>query len=246
MSDGGFDPDAHIDVLPRHRLIYLSVPKCASTTIKSALSALELGVLPPTDRVHVRRYSGLHSPTQVGLSTFHRLANSTTTLRFAFVRNPYARLVSAWADKFQDKPLVPGDSFVDLYLCHRAAIDSALPEGADQTLSFAQFVMFAVASSDRRINAHWQAQDDLLNMPGIALDFVGKVEAFEVDFTRVLDHVGANHCIRQAIRVYHNASLHRPWPDYFTDDLSARVHRAYERDFDRFAYPRAVRTTAVA
>jgi hypothetical protein len=96
------------NVLLRHRLIYISVPKCALTTIKSPLGALELGLAPPPDKVHTRRYSGLKSPTQVGLSAFRRLANSAATLQFAFVRNPDARLVSAWADKFQiDRPCPP-------------------------------------------------------------------------------------------------------------------------------------------
>jgi Sulfotransferase family len=246
MRDGGFDPDAHIDVLPRQRLIYISVPKCASTTIKSALSALQRGVPPPADKLHTRRYSGLKSPKQVGLSTFHRLANSTSTLRFAFVRNPYARLVSAWADKFQNKPLVKGDSFVDLYLAHRPAIDAALPQGADQTLSFAQFVEFAAASSECRLNAHWQTQDDLLNMPGITLDFVGKVETFRADFARVLDHGGADQQLRQTLGAMHNASRHRPWPDYYNDALAARVQRAYACDFDRFGYPRAIGANGAA
>ncbi len=246
MRVGGFDPDRHIDVLPRHHLIYLSVPKCASTTIKSALSELQSGALPAADQIHVRRNSGLTSPSQVGLSTFHRLATGAATLRFAFVRNPYARLVSAWADKFQNKPLVPGDSFTDLYLNHRAAIDPALPLGAEQTLSFAQFVEFAVATGHRRINAHWQTQDDLLNMPGISLDFVGKVETFREDFVRILDHAGADQRTRQAIDFYHNVSRHGPWADYYSDALAARVHRAYECDFDRFGYTRAVRQYAGA
>lgn len=246
MCARAFDPDAHIDALPRHRLIYVSVPKCASTTIKSALSALELGLAPAPDKIHTRRYSGLRSPTQIGLSAFHRLATSAATLRFAFVRNPYARLVSAWADKFQDKPLVPGDSFVDLYLTHRAAIDARLPDGPDQTLSFAQFVEFAVASSSSRVNSHWQTQDDLLDMPGVKLNFVGRVESFREDFGRVLDHVGADQSIRQSLGLNFNASLHRPWPDYYTDALAERVHRAYECDFDRFRYARALRATAVA
>lgn len=100
MSGRRLDPEAHIDVLPRHQLIYVSVPKCASTAIKSALGALELGV--------ARRHSGLRSPTQAGLSTFRRLANSAATLWFAFVRNPYARLAAAWADMFQNKPWCQG------------------------------------------------------------------------------------------------------------------------------------------
>jgi Sulfotransferase family len=107
MSDGGFDPDARIDVLLRHQLIYISVPECASTAIKSGLSALELGLAPPPDKVHTRPYSGLKSPTQVGLSAFRRLTNSAATLQFAFVRDPDARLVLAWADKFQNRPALP-------------------------------------------------------------------------------------------------------------------------------------------
>jgi hypothetical protein len=242
MRDGGFDPDALIDVLPQHRLIYVCVPKAASTTIKSTLSALERGLAAAPDKLHTRRYSGLKSPTHVGLSAFHRVANSAATLRFSFVRNPYARLVSAWADKFQGKPLKSGDSFVDHYRALRASIGDALPDGQDDTLSFPEFVEFATA--DRRVDAHWQLQDDLLAMPGIKLDLIGKVETFRDDFARVLDHVGADDQFRQAIGIHLNVSQHQPWQDYYTEALAARIHRAYERDFDRFGYTRAIMETA--
>src|SRR5271166_2372612 len=33
----GYDPDAHIDVLPQYRIIYVCVPKCGSTTVKRIL-----------------------------------------------------------------------------------------------------------------------------------------------------------------------------------------------------------------
>lgn len=244
LNDGGYKPDAHIDVLPQHRLLYVCVPKCASTTIKAVLSELNGRAAVPPKRLHSRRHTGLLPPAQVGLSDFYRLAISPDTLRFAFVRNPYARLVSAWADKFQNRPLVPGNSFIDLYLAHRAATDRPLSAGREQTLSFAQFIEFAVTTSDRRIDAHWQLQDDLISMPGIALDFVGTVETFNEDFRRVLDHVGAHRRLREAISVHHNASCHYPWQDYYTDRLAARVYRAYERDFSRFGYPRGLGSQA--
>lgn len=246
MSVGGFDPDAQIDVLPQHRLIYVCVPKSASTTIKSALSALERGTPACADMLHKRRYSGLRSPSHVGLSAFHRLANSALSLRFSFVRNPYARLVSAWADKYQGKSIVAGDSFIDQYRAYRAAIGGAMPDGRNETLSFTQFVEFAIATADRRVDAHWHLQDDLLDMPGIKLDLIGKVENFPGDFNRVLDHAGASKQIRQVIDAHLNTSQHRPWQDYYTDALAARVHRAYERDFDRFGYMRAITKPALA
>jgi Sulfotransferase family len=240
MAECGYNPNAHIDVLPRHGLLYISVPKCASTTIKGALSVLDHGVAPPPERLHARRYSGLYSPLRVGLSNFRQLALSPSTLRFSFVRNPYARLVSAWADKFQDKPLVPGNSFIDAYLELRPTIDRGLPNGRGHTLSFPQFVTFAVATADCRLDAHWQMQDDLVSMPGINVNFVGKVEAFPQDFKRVLDHVRADESVRAAISARHNASRHEPWRDYYNDDLAKQVYRAYQRDFDRFGYSRSV------
>jgi hypothetical protein len=236
----GCDPNAHIDVLAGHRLLYLCIPKCASTTIKMALSAL-VGRAPASfEQIHQRRHSGLRSPFEAGLSTFHRVALDGTTLRFAFVRNPYDRLVSAWADKFQNKRLVPGSSFIDKYLQYRDTADPSLPGGAGETLPFASFVRFAAATADKRLDPHWHSQDDMLDMPGIKLDLIGKVESFHDDFTRVMEHVGAGQALRDAVNGRLNESEHRPWRDYYTSEIADQVYRAYERDFDRLRYPRGI------
>jgi hypothetical protein len=236
----GYDPEAHIDVLPQARLIYVCVPKCASTTIKLVLSAVAGGNAKSFEHIHKRRYSGLRSPSQVGVSTLYRTVSDARTLRFSFVRNPYARLVSAWADKFCNRPLVPGDSFVEKYLRHRHELDASLPCGSQKTLSFADFVTFASATADWRLDAHWQLQHDILDMPGITLNLIGRVETFGADFDRVLDHLGLDRCRASAsIRPQHQ-SRHQPWRQYYTPALANRVYRAYERDFDCLGYARAV------
>lgn len=240
MRDGGYDAGTYLDVLPKHRLIYLSVPKSASTTIRMFLSALEMGAPPPPEFQYKRRLTGLKTPTQLGISAFYRLANDANTLRFSFVRNPYARLLSAWADKFQDKPLIPGDPSINTYLAHRASIARSLPEGAGHTLSFAQFVEFAIATADQRVDIHWQSQDDFVTVPGITLDLIGRVETFRDDFSRVLDHVGATDKLRRNVFMPLNMSQHKPWQRYYNDLTAERVYRAYERDFDRFGYARSI------
>jgi hypothetical protein len=159
------------------------------------------------------------------------------------VRNPYARLVSAWADKFQNKPLIPGDSFIDQYLTHRSAIDPLLPAGSDCTLSFGEFARFASATANQRVDPHWQLQSDLISMPGVKLDLIGKVESFDKDFACVLDHVGAGDRVRQASDVHLNSSQHRTWQSYYSSDLADTVYRAYRPDFDRFEYAKAMPTT---
>jgi Sulfotransferase family len=238
LIDRGFDQLSHIDVLPRQRVVYLCIPKCASTTIRMALSAMIGHGEVSSEQVHLRRQSGLRSPKQVGASTFYRLVKDESALRFSFVRNPYDRLVSAWADKFQDKPLAAGDPIVDIYLEQRRAMDLPLPKSADETLSFADFVHFTAATADRRIDVHWQSQDDILNVPGIAFDFIGKLESFDQDFARVIEHVGASSAAAAAINARFNKSRHRPWRDYYTGALAAEVYRTYERDFDRLGYTR--------
>jgi hypothetical protein len=75
-------------------------------------------------------------------------------------------------------------------------------------------------------------------MPGIALDFVGRIERFSQDIVRVLDHIAATNGIRGDAANPVNPSRHGPWADYYTPELRDRIYRAYERDFDRFEYPR--------
>jgi len=76
-------------------------------------------------------------------------------------------------------------------------------------------------------------------MPGLGLDFIGRIETFAREIGRVLDHVGADKGLRQAAVMPLHASPHHSWPLYYTQYLADRVYRAYERDFDRFVYPRA-------
>ena len=75
---------------------------------------------------------------------------------------------------------------------------------------------------------------------GLALDFVGRVETFTRDIGRVLDYVRADQRLRQAVVIPLRASPHYSWPLYYSQNLADRVYRAYERDFHRFGYLRAI------
>ena len=123
---GGYEPDQLLFVLPKQMLIYIAVPKAASTRIKRTLARAEGRLsrsLKPSRR---SKYRGPYGPRNMTIGSFFRLARKPDTLRFSFVRNPYARVVSCWAHKFADKPLVRGDSFIDAYLAIRHEIDADL------------------------------------------------------------------------------------------------------------------------
>jgi hypothetical protein len=240
LTASGYEPSRLLNVLPEHKVIYVTVPKAASTRIRRTLARVEGRLSRSLDTSRRPKYRGPYGPRNITIGSFFRLATSDHTLRFSFVRNPYARAVSCWADKFSGKPLVPGDHFIDIYLTVRHEIDAALPAGADRTLSFADFVPFAAGLARARRDSHLQVQDDILNMPGIELDLIGKVESLDADFQRVLNHVGASDEVRREATVAVNKSRHEAWRAYYTPELAGRIYRAYEVDFDRFRYAQSI------
>jgi hypothetical protein len=234
IRNSGFDADTWIDILPRQKLIYVSVPKAASTTIRSVLSQFETHAAPPDERVlYKRRCSGLLSPSLAGLDVFHEMASSADTLRFTFVRNPYARLVSAWSNKFAGKPLRRGDPYVDLYLDNTPQPRQARPI---QSLSFSAFVHFVRETIDESVDPHWDRQVARASVPGIKLDLVGRVETFESDFATVLQHARKSSIELPRL----NGSGSSDWPPYYSAELADIVYRLYEQDFDAFRYSRRI------
>lgn len=90
---GGHRPAKHILLLPGHGLIYVAIPKAASTRIRRTLARIEgrfSRSLRPSKR---RNYRGPYGPRNMTVTSFHDTVTSPTALRFSFVRNPYARMV---------------------------------------------------------------------------------------------------------------------------------------------------------
>jgi hypothetical protein len=240
LVKSAYEVDELINVVPSHRLIYVVVPKAACTRIRITLGTFtgrHSLSLSARRRRHVR---GPKGPRSLGMASFYELATDPATLRFSFTRNPYARLVSLWSMTTWSAPLVPNGEFISTYLALRPEIDPSLPTGPDSRLTFADFIHFTTATARRRVNPHWQLQEDLVYGPGLPLDFIGKVESFDRDFARVYDHVGASEDMRRQTSGRVNETSHRPWREYYTPELADAVYRAYEPDFDRFGYARAI------
>jgi hypothetical protein len=244
-----YRPNNAIDLAPRLNILYISNPKVASTRIRATLAALQGRDLVSNwqaDKnweVHKRSHSGLKAPRH-DIREFYRLATGASSLRFSFVRNPYDRMVSCWLDQYRDKPLVQGrDVYIDTYLERRKEVDSSLPAGASEVLSFSQFVEFALATDDlvrTAVSMHWHPQVKILHVPGMELNFIGKIENFAVDFNRVLDFVNANPELRARLVEPFHFSKRKRVLEYLTTATAQRIYAAYEEDFDEYGYPKTL------
>jgi hypothetical protein len=247
----GYLPNDLIDIVPKRNVLYIANPKAACTRVRATL-AFFLGRDVVTDwdptrnwAVHNRSASGLRAPRH-NIAEFYRVATDQSALRFSFVRNPYDRIVSCWIDQYKDKALVPNETgYIDSYLAHRTAVSKTLPAGPSETLSFPQFAEFVLGVDGRvppAISMHWYPQAKILRAPGMELNFIGKVENFATDFNHVLDFFDASGEDRARLVQPLHHSRRRPVAEYLSADLAARIYAAYEEDFDRFGYSRAIPT----
>jgi len=134
---------------------------------------------------------------------------------WGFVRNPYARLLSAYSRMTQVRPphlyIAEGESFAKLV--HR------LPRDMRQlTLRW----------------PHWRPQTYFLcDESGLVLvDFVGRFEHFKRDWEIVCTRIGIDPRLLRLI----NSSLHVQWQHAYTDDMLAVVNDVYASDFATFGY----------
>ncbi len=92
---------------------------------------------------------------------------------FSFVREPLSRLASCYRSK-----IVRPD------VMH----DSLLREGLGKGASFRDFALHVCRRADWRSNIHYRSQAHILRgRGGLAPDFIGRVEQFETDWSRLSD-----------------------------------------------------------
>lgn len=137
--------------------------------------------------------------------------------KFSFVRNPYARLFSAYRDKLQGG-------------FYRGGIYGRL-RIVSRDMSFAQFVDKIITLPDRLLEHHWMPQHYYLYANGTEplWDFLGRTENPD-DYEKMEQRLG----LPPTPKI--NLTKKTDWRSAYDEDIAAKVYRLYASDFALFGY----------
>lgn len=213
----------------------MTVPKVACTTVKRTLHAFEGLTLANSVDEHAQ---GMElSLDAYDAEQVVEMLTAGDWLRFAFVRNPYERLVSAWKSKIVSH----ADPYYAKLRHHIRRHYAYRPEdGSAPQIAFRGFVDFILASADGPAgkDGHWDLQTSILCHGLIDYHVIGRFERFTTDFSAILRRLGAPPPVMALATEVTNATAPMPLPTLFDQDLADRVFHHYEADFDAFSYPR--------
>lgn len=224
------------------RYVFTETPKAACTTLKWLLAHIE-GRHPTPRSIGVESSlaMSIHSPAVHGFPSLmsleparrEALLGGADVVRFCVVRNPYTRVLSAWAEKVRQRE--PRYAAVwEKVAAHGGTDPAACP-------SFRQFVAWLTETEDvRRCNHHWRGMTWLLLPDLLRPTDVLRTESLAADLAGVLARIAPGEDAAALLRRFTaNESLPLPDPHaMYDEDTAARVHSFYREDFERFGYAR--------
>ena len=229
-------------VSDEHMFIYFVIPKVACSSIKAALlpifdfdtpiyeTTLKDGA--PGYNVHQLFDESGHQVNQRELISELNDAYQEY-FKFAFVRNPWDRLVSCYFQKLWDvektdfgKPALklPGGRGYKLYM----------------GMPFAEFVETVYEIPDAEANAHFKSQYKTICGPErdkpIMADFVGRYENLAADFSVVAERIGGTEKLQLPHILRSKSRESRPYTEFYDARLKKLVYERYQEDIEIFGY----------
>lgn len=200
----------------RHRLVFIAVPKSASHSIRFAIRD-QLG---PEDEEQVALFvqRRIERPPFAAVGHGHQLAREVREalgaerwpeyLSFAVVRNPWERFVSCVAFMMRQNRRFEQDP--------RGTLRRVLDNPHNQSF------------------VHYRPQSDFVvgDAGELIVSRVCRAERLQPDFDAICAEVG----LKPRVLGQRNASSHRPYTEYYDDELVRRVGERYREDVERFGY----------
>jgi len=170
--------------LKPYSAVYIDIAKVASSSLKATFaSVLGIDMVQVGGNPHEVEFPRPPESSRAGPGG--RLYPGLYT--FAFVRNPWDRLVSCYRDKIQGE-------VEDFTQFSQSGVARCLArfDVFSVNMSFEEFVYAVASIPDADADEHFRSQHKFLtnDRGGIAVDFVGRYENLEADFRYVAERIG--------------------------------------------------------
>ena len=192
-------------MISHHRkFIFLHIPKCGGTSIESVFGSWRNN--------HSKDYFYLGKNRQHFLlnEILDEYPKCSNYFKFAFIRNPFSRIVSEYNYILLNSKDLKNLSFKDFILNLENYLNNTAYEYHNLSLC-----------------------DYLLNKEGeLVVDFVGRLENFQEDFNVVCDKIGMP---RQKLP-HTNRTKHKHYTEYYDDETRDIVAQKFAKDIEYFGY----------
>ena len=172
---------------------------------------------------------------------WHAISHANEYAFYAFVRNPYARVRSAWLDKlaFGHTTGYPRSARRRVIgslrrLARRRGLSGGAPASA---VPFSTFLSYIEAEPAGRRDHHWDEQHAVLLMDDLRYTRVFHLETqFREGLTEISARIGfPSAWVDELVTSRRNESTKHAEP-VFDSDLARRTHAIYARDFAELGY----------
>lgn len=134
--------------------------------------------------------------------------------KFAFVRNPWDRLVSCWINRVLDQNYF-----------------KFTPPEIEKMKKFENFVEYVRGFNIEDCNRHFRLQRKLIDTPH--LDYVGRLETFADDFREICRELKIK---GDSVKSQNVSAERKSYRDYYTPELREKVFQIYRKDIQTFGY----------
>jgi hypothetical protein len=213
-------------LLASHDAVYVEVPKVACTSIKTALAGIAGVDLAASDgNPHEARWPRPPDPPAAHGPLF------PGRFAFAFVRDPWDRLVSCYRDKLRGEV----DGFTSFEIRPGVANCLARFDAFVAGMSFDDFVYAVAAIADDAADPHFRSQHAFVTDDAgrLAVDFVGRFERLADDVRAVERRIGLPALALPRLQA---ARTPLPFAGFYTAQTARIVGARYARDAELFGY----------
>jgi len=238
------------NISSKYNYLFVNNPKVASTSLLSKLQRLEnVELAENMSNIHMRSESPMLRLSSLEKQRQSEYLFSAETYRFAFVRNPFERLLSAYLSKI-NKPLLgfmydnskpnsvpPKAQIIEMLLQKPVNEDTDFSIEID----FSSFVDIVCDQDVIDMDPHWKPQRDVILPDQINYDYIGRHEKFELDFSFIMKQLSIDHTTVPEFS--NNRTNSRLKMDrYYTKSIKKRVFQKFELDFQEFDYKETTET----